>query len=271
MRELERELSTDAAPAAEGPTIPPIAVIGVGRVGSSFAAAANRVGITTRLAGRDGLVDASRRSEVALLCVPDTEIVAACEVAAREVPPLRYVGHTSGATTLRALDPARSRGAEVFSLHPLQTIPDADTDLAGAPSAVAGSSDSAVALARSLSVRVGMRPFGVPEEHRAAYHAAAAMSSNLLVALEESAAELLERAGVDSPSRKLLAPLVLRTAANWAARGPEALTGPIARGDSETVDRHLEALQEVAPELVPVYESLTERTRAVSGPAEAVR
>ncbi len=116
-----------------------------------------------------------------------------------------------------------------------------------------------------------MRPFEVPEEHRGAYHAAAAMSSNLLVALEESAAELLERAGVGPPSRELLAPLVVRTAANWAARGPEALTGPIARGDSETIDRHLEALREVAPELIPVYESLTERTRAVSGLAEAVR
>jgi predicted short-subunit dehydrogenase-like oxidoreductase (DUF2520 family) len=271
MRELERELSTDAAPAAEGLPIPPVAVIGRGRVGGSLATAAERVGITTRLAGRDGIVDAYRRSEVALLCVPDTEIFTACEVAAGEVPPLRFVGHTSGATTLGALGPARERGAEVFSLHPLQTIPDTDTDLAGAPSAVAGSSDSAVALARSLSVRVGMRPFEVPEEYRAAYHAAAAMASNLLVALEESAAELLARAGVDSPSRELLAPLVVRTAANWAARGPEALTGPIARGDSETIDRHLEALREVAPELIPVYESLTERTRTVSGLAEAVR
>jgi predicted short-subunit dehydrogenase-like oxidoreductase (DUF2520 family) len=271
MRELERELSTDAAPAAEGPSIPPIAVIGLGRVGRSLAAAAERVGISTRLAGRDAIVDACRRSEVAVLCVPDAEISAACEVVARGVPPLRFVGHTSGATTLGALGPARERGAEVFSLHPLQTIPDPDTDLAGAPSAVAGSTDSAIALARSLSVRVGMRPFEVPEEHRAAYHAAAAMSSNLLVALEESAADLLERAGVDSPSRELLAPLVVRTVANWATRGPEALTGPIARGDSETIDRHLEALQEVAPELIPVYESLTERARAASGLAEAVR
>jgi predicted short-subunit dehydrogenase-like oxidoreductase (DUF2520 family) len=103
-----------------------------------------------------------------------------------------------------------------------------------------------------------MRPFEVPEEQRAAYHAAASIASNFPVALEESAAELLERAGV-ADARELLAPLVLRTAANWAERGPEALTGPVARGDRETIERHRAALAELAPELLPMYEALAER------------
>jgi predicted short-subunit dehydrogenase-like oxidoreductase (DUF2520 family) len=103
-----------------------------------------------------------------------------------------------------------------------------------------------------------MRPFEVPEERRAAYHAAASIASNLLVALEESAADLLERIGIDE-ARALLAPLVLRTAANWAERGPEALTGPIARGDGATVERHRAALRESAPELLPIYEALADR------------
>jgi predicted short-subunit dehydrogenase-like oxidoreductase (DUF2520 family) len=90
------------------------------------------------------------------------------------------------------------------------------------------------------------------------------MASNLLVALEESAAELMDRAGVDAPGRELLAPLVLRSAANWTERGADALTGPIARGDTATVERHLEALRATAPELVPVYESLAERARALA-------
>ena len=81
-----------------------------------------------------------------------------------------------------------------------------------------------------------MVPFDVPEESRAAYHAAAAIASNFLVALETSAEELLEAAGVED-ARELLAPLVLRTAANWAERGAAALTGPIARGDEATVTR----------------------------------
>jgi predicted short-subunit dehydrogenase-like oxidoreductase (DUF2520 family) len=108
-----------------------------------------------------------------------------------------------------------------------------------------------------------MRPFEVPEESRAAYHAAAAMSSNLLIALEESAAEVLERIGVED-ARELLAPLVLRTAANWAERGPEALTGPIARGDRATVQRHRVALAESAPELVRLYDVLAMRAEAVA-------
>ena len=108
-----------------------------------------------------------------------------------------------------------------------------------------------------------MRPFRVPEELRAAYHAAASIASNLLVALEESAAELLDRIGVED-ARELLAPLVLRTAANWAERGPDALTGPIARGDEATIERHLAALRDTAPELLPLYEALANRAREVA-------
>jgi predicted short-subunit dehydrogenase-like oxidoreductase (DUF2520 family) len=108
-----------------------------------------------------------------------------------------------------------------------------------------------------------MRPFEVPEDNRAAYHAAASIASNLLVALQEAATDLLERAGVGD-ARELLTPLVLRTAANWAERGPGALTGPIARGDRETVERHREAIAESAPELIPLYEALAMHAEAVS-------
>jgi predicted short-subunit dehydrogenase-like oxidoreductase (DUF2520 family) len=271
MRELERELPTHPARAAEAPPIPTLAVIGPGRVGRSVATAAERAHIATGLAGRDDTVEACRGSGAALLCVPDAEIVAACEVVATAVPPVRFVGHTSGTTGLDALTAARAAGAELFSLHPLQTIPDGHADLTGAPCAVAGSGADAVALAWELAARIGMRPFEVPEEHRAIYHAAAVMASNLLVALEESASELLDRAGIDAASRELLSPLVLRTAANWAERGSEALTGPAARGDTETIERHLRALEEVAPDLLPVYESLTSRAQAVAPAPEAVR
>jgi predicted short-subunit dehydrogenase-like oxidoreductase (DUF2520 family) len=108
-----------------------------------------------------------------------------------------------------------------------------------------------------------MRPFEVPEESRAAYHAAASMASNFLVALEESAVELLDRAGIPD-GRELLAPLVLRSAANWSDRGAAALTGPIARGDEATVARHLEALAAADPELLALYRALAERTAALA-------
>jgi predicted short-subunit dehydrogenase-like oxidoreductase (DUF2520 family) len=119
-------------------------------------------------------------------------------------------------------------------------------------------------LAAELAERLGMRPFAVPEEHRAAYHAAASIASNFLIALEESAAALMERSGVSGDARELLSPLVLRTAANWSEGGAEALTGPIARGDAATVDRQRAAIAELAPELGDMYEALVARTRAVA-------
>jgi len=266
MRELERDLPTVAArergcadaPASE-PALQRLAIVGAGRVGGSLARAATAAGLRVRLAGRDGALAACRDADAALLCVPDSEIAAAAEMAAEAVGPLRFIGHVSGATGLDALAVCAARGAVTFSLHPLQTIPDGGTDLTAAPCAISGSDADGELLAGALSERLGMRPFAVPESSRAAYHAAAAIASNFLVALEESAAGLLDAAGIDD-ARELLAPLVLRTAANWTERGSEALTGPIARGDAATVERHREAIRELAPELLPAYEALAART-----------
>lgn len=261
--ELERDALTTIDAGADAAASPRLAIVGAGRVGRSLARAAQRVGVPVRLAGREDAVETCRASEVALLCVPDSAIASACEAIADAVPPLRLVGHTSGASGLDVLAAARARGAEAFSLHPLQTIPDGEADVTGAACAVSGTSAEAAEFAASLAERLGTRPFAVPEEHRAAYHAAAVISSNFLIALKESAAGLLEDAGIDDP-RELLAPLVLQTAANWADRGPQALTGPIARGDAATVERHLDALREAAPELVPVYEALAALTRTLA-------
>ncbi len=281
MRELERDLPTSATTdrgaqrakrsgaAVEAPysarvaELPALAIVGAGRIGGSLAAAAERAGIDATLADRGQAPRVMAGAEAALLCVPDAEIADAAAVAAEAVPPLRLVGHTSGATQLDALAPAAAAGATTFSLHPLQTAPDATTDFTGSPCAIAGSDAEALDFARALAAALGMRPFAVPEEHRAAYHAAASIASNFLVTLEESAAGLLGTIGIDD-ARELLAPLVLRTAANWAQRGDEALTGPIARGDDATVDRHLAALEASAPELVELYRALASRTREIA-------
>jgi predicted short-subunit dehydrogenase-like oxidoreductase (DUF2520 family) len=199
-------------------------------------------------------------ASIVLLCIPDAAIREACATITPSLEPGTFVGHVSGATGLDALASAAGAGCEMFSLHPLQTIPTSQTDLSGAPCAIAASSPEGTAVARGLAERLGMRPFDVPEEGRAAYHAAASMASNFLIALEESAAQLMKSAGVSEP-REVLAPLVLRTAANWADSGAAAITGPIARGDEETVALHLEALTERAPELRPLYEALATRTR----------
>jgi predicted short-subunit dehydrogenase-like oxidoreductase (DUF2520 family) len=264
MRELERD-PTQRSEA--GVTHAPLAVVGPGRVGRSLARAALDAGLEVELAGRRDAVAACERAEVALLCVPDTAIEAACDAIAAAVPPLRLVGHVSGATPLSALASVRRRGAEAFCLHPLQTVPDGDTSLAGAPCAVSAFTLDAQDAVSALARRLGMRPFALAEERRSVYHAAACMASNYLVALEESAAELLGEAGIED-ARELLAPLVLRTAANWAERGPEALTGPIARGDEETVAGHLDSIAESSPRLVELYRVLADRTRELTREAE---
>jgi predicted short-subunit dehydrogenase-like oxidoreductase (DUF2520 family) len=235
-------------------------------MGSAIVRAAAAHGLDISAAGRYEIAEVVPRADVALLCVPDAEIAAAAVAVVTANPRLAFIGHTSGATGLEALGAAGE--AVPFSLHPLQTVPDGKADLLGAPAAVDGATAEARELARALAEGLGLRPFEVPADVRAAYHAAASMASNFLIALEESAAALLADAGIED-GRELLAPLVLRTAANWAEGGPEALTGPIARGDEETVRRHLEAIAATSPELEPLYRALAERTRVVAAaPAE---
>ena len=165
-----------------------------------------------------------RMGERGLLRVLDGEIAAAVEGAASLPSAPLYAGHASGAVGLAVLEPLAARGASAFGLHPLQTLPDRQAELEGAACAVAGSDDAALALASQLARTFGMRPFELAEEDRAAYHAAASMASNFLVALEESAAGLLGSVGI-ADGRELLAPLVLRTAANWAESGSAASPG----------------------------------------------
>jgi predicted short-subunit dehydrogenase-like oxidoreductase (DUF2520 family) len=252
MRELERDDLPSPLSATK------LAVVGRGRVGGSLAKAAQLAGIDVRIVRRDEEIG---EAGAVLLCVPDDAIADSCDRVAGSAP---LIGHVSGASTLDVLAAAGDKGTSTFSLHPLQTFADGETSVSGTPAAIAGSDDAALSFARSLAEAFGMRPFEVPEESRAAYHAAAAMASNLLIALEESAAELVERLGVDG-ARELLAPLVMRTAANWAERGAAALTGPIARGDRATVESHRAALAEHAPELLPVYDALATRAEAIAG------
>jgi predicted short-subunit dehydrogenase-like oxidoreductase (DUF2520 family) len=189
-------------------------------------------------------------ADVVLLAVPDGEIAAA----AAAIAPGRLVGHLSGATTLAPLAPH-----EAFSLHPLMTVTGATTSFAGASAAIAGSTDRARETARALAERLGLRPVEVADGDRAAYHAAASMAANFLVALESAAERLAATAGVD---RAALAPLARAALDNWAALGSErALTGPIARGDEDTIALQRDAVAERCPELLPAWDALAELTR----------
>lgn len=245
-----------------------LSIVGPGRVGRSLTQAASEAGIDVELLDRVALrAGPIGRERTVLLAVPDGEIASACEAVLAVGGSPRAIGHLSGATGLSALTAARRAGIPVFSLHPLQTFADGWTTPAGVPCAITADDEACLASVRALATCLGMRPFELADEDRAVYHAAASIASNFLVCLEQEAAELLGEIGI-ADGRRLLGPLVERTLRNWSERGAEALTGPIARGDEATVARHLEALEERAPDLVPLYRVLAERTRALARAAE---
>jgi predicted short-subunit dehydrogenase-like oxidoreductase (DUF2520 family) len=217
-----------------------IKVIGSGRVGAAVAA---------RLVER-GLMADARRPDLFLLCVPDRAIAGA----AADIAPGPWVAHVSGATPLAALAPHTRR----FSVHPLQTFTQrrGPEQLDGAWAAVTAESDDARTVATWLAEILGLHPFPLLDEDRAAYHAGAAIASNYLVTLRHAAGSLLEAAGAPPEA---LDPLMRRTIEN----GFE-LTGPIQRGDWETVERHLEAIRATRPELEPMYRVLADATVAVA-------
>lgn len=211
-------------------------MVGRGRVGGAIAARLEERAIA--------LTDVD--PDLVLLCVPDSAIGAS----AAAVTPGPWIAHVSGATPLTALAPHERR----FGLHPLQTFTRrrGASQLDGAWGAVTAESDEARERGTWLATELGLRPFVLREDCRVLYHAGAAMASNYLVTLYRSASRLFEHAG--APPEALL-PLIQRTIDN----GFE-LTGPIARGDWSTINAHLAAIRERAPEVEPVYRALAQAT-----------
>jgi predicted short-subunit dehydrogenase-like oxidoreductase (DUF2520 family) len=250
MRELERDVPATAPACAR------LAIVGRGRMGSALAGALASAGY--EIVGPLGRGADGAGADVVLLCVPDGEIAGAAAV----IAPGRLVGHCAGASGLEPLAPH-----ERFSLHPLMTVTPVGAAFAGAGAAIAGSTPRALGLAAALADALGMRPVRVAADDRAAYHAAASIASNFLIALEAAAEQLAGTVGVD---RSLLVPLVRATVENWAALGPEqALTGPVARGDEGTVTRQREAVAERAPALLPLFDELVRATRSLARQLEA--
>ena len=233
-------------------------VVGPGRVGTALARALRDAGV--EIEGPVGRGERPAGCHAIVLCVPDAEIAGAAEVVTGAAP---LIGHTSGATPLSALAHA---GVPAFGFHPLQSFAHPRVRFAGAGAAVAGTSAEALAFATVLAERLGMTPFEIDEGGRTAYHAAASMASNFLVTLQAAAERVAAGAGLDrDDARALLMPLVRQTVENVAALGPEeALTGPIARGDEATVEAQRAAIAEATPELLPLFDELATRTRALA-------
>ncbi|HEY0996820.1 MAG TPA: DUF2520 domain-containing protein [Gemmatimonadaceae bacterium] len=226
-----------------------IAVVGAGRLGTALTRLLDADGPFGR--GHDGAGAA-----VVLLCVPDAAIAEAAALLA----PGRLVGHCSGATPLDPLAPH-----EAFSMHPLMSVTGPDTRFEGAAAAVEGSTARALGVATALARALGMAPVRVAPEDRALYHAAGALTSNALVTVLGEAERLAGSLGL---TRAQLAPIARAAVEQWATLGAaRALTGPVARGDDVTVMRQRDAIATRAPALIPLWDALVDRTRALAARA----
>lgn len=222
----------------------------------------------------------SRLGDIVLVAVPDSEIArVAAGLAASGV---RWAGrtvlHTSGLQPARLLAPLAQRGALVASLHPVQSFASKDAPASvfagitwgveGDPAAVA----TCLRIVRALRGRVLL----LSEQDKPLYHAACSLASNALVALEATAAGALRAIGIGGrEAEAMLLPLVQGTLQNVKNLGLEkALTGPVLRGDVDTVRGHLEALGQ-DPEAREVYKVLGRRALGLAAknglPAGRVR
>jgi predicted short-subunit dehydrogenase-like oxidoreductase (DUF2520 family) len=237
-----------------------VAILGAGRMGQGLALALGEAGHTITLVSRSShpvipslrlysgpRKEALRGASVVILAVPDGAITPlAGELAAEGgITPRHVVLHLSGLRDREALGPLTETGAALGSLHPLQTVSDPVTAAARFAGAYAGieGDDRALSTAEALARSMDMVPVRIPAGAKPAYHAGAAFAANYTTALVAVAERLALAAGITPEvARRLYLPLIRGAAANLEAGPAAALTGPVRRGDVETVVAHLAAL-----------------------------
>ena len=259
---------------------PVIGIVGAGAVGTALGVALRRAGwpigaVASRDAGRRqrfrSLVDGVRafaeaealldEVELVILTVPDDAIG---PLAAR----LRMYGgqamiHTSGLLGAEVLEPAMAAGTQVGAFHPLVAFADTDRAVAalhGATIAIEGD-DQLAALLATMAEAIGGVPVRLAPGAKTAYHAAAVLAAGGFVALLDAIAELGRVAGLDEAgSLAVYGRLIEQTLDNARALGIRAaLTGPMTRGDSGTVESHLATLAAHAPGVMGLYRAAAER------------
>jgi predicted short-subunit dehydrogenase-like oxidoreductase (DUF2520 family) len=211
-----------------------------------------------------GLADAS---DLVVIAVPDDAI--APVVRSLRWRKGQYVIHCSAATEVSALAAAAETGAAIGGLHPLQTFTNAEAamqTLPGCAAAIEAEDQSLLDLLWATATALGCKPFRLPVGARPLYHASGSFAGSFLVRIMNDALDLWAAFGVDREQAfQALLPLTKGTVAALEANGPvKALAGPIARADVGTVERHIAALRERAPELVPTYLDLARRSVVIS-------
>lgn len=253
-------------------------IVGPGRAGGSIglaSAAANHeiVGVLSRRETDFGWPALNwdqdlPEADIVFLAVRDEAIAAVADRIAPHASSVGVVAHLSGFTPVLALREIQARGTAVGGFHPLQSLPDPVTGsraLAGAYVGIGGD-QLGVDVLTHLASTLGMEPFRLEDEARPAYHAAAAAAANFVVTALAVSADLYDSARIDP---KVSRPLVESAVANAFEKGPAAsLTGPIARGDIETVIGHLEAAHEVSEYVGRQFRLMAEATTIRAGREE---
>lgn len=249
-----------------------VSIVGAGRVGTALAARLRAAGhhishLVTRRSSST-LFDAPT-SQLVVLSVPDPELAAVVEALAPHTSRGNIVLHTSGANGLEILDPIETTGAIVLAAHPIMTFVGGEEDISnleGAFWGVTAADELGDTIAELLIAELGGFMVRVPNNQRAAYHAALAYASNytatVLADARDQLAAALETPAVDTAAR-VLAPLVEASIRNVLAGGPAAITGPAARDDVETIQRHMQAIADTGRK--QAYRELARRTAELTG------
>jgi predicted short-subunit dehydrogenase-like oxidoreductase (DUF2520 family) len=261
-----------------------VGVVSAGRVGAVVGAAWAAAG--HHVVGTSGVSRASLKRAATLLpgvpLLPPDEVVAGADLALLAVPddvlpglvrglaaagsfrPGQIVVHTSGAHGVAVLAPAAEHGVLPLALHPVMTFTGRTEDVARLASCSVGvtaaaGEEAAWNVGEALVVEMGGEPVRIAEEVRPLYHAALAHGANHLVTLVRDCVDTLERAGI-RPAERLVAPLLSAALDNALRHGDRALTGPVSRGDVETVRTHLRELGAADTDLADAYRVLARRT-----------
>lgn len=255
---------------------PTIGIVGAGNLGSVLASALHQAGykiaevvsrmrspararlVATEVKARLLTIEAPLTSDLLWFCVPDREI-GACAASIAQTGNWRgkLAFHSSGALTSDELAVLRARGTSVASVHPLMTfVKGVSPTLNDIPFALEGD-PAALRVARTIVRSLGGQSFAIAKRYKSAYHAWGAFASPLYVALLVTAERVARAAGIARiTARKMMFPILRQTLSNYAALGPAAaFSGPIVRGDLETVSKHLRILSRV-PEARDVYVAL---------------
>ena len=258
-----------------------VGVVGAGRAGTAMAAALARAGhrvVAASAVSQASLDRVSARLPDAKIARPE-EVVEAADLVLLTVPDDalpglvkgladtgvamegRLIAHASGRHGLAVLDPAVRAGALPLALHPVMTFtgrPDDVNKMTGISFGVTAP-EQLRPVAEALVVEMGGEPVFIPEDKRGLYHAGLASAANHLVTLVAASSELLRESGVPDPD-KMLGPLLNAALENALILGDQALTGPVARGDAETVAAHVEVIAKTAPEALGAYLALARLT-----------